>query len=456
MKRTFTLFFVMLVTASLLLAACAGPGTPAATQPPQAAASPTTKSEEPVASQAPAQTEAPTQTEAPAATQPPAAKEVTALIGYTASQTGSLNVESTRQANGLNLWMKQVNDAGGITLSDGTVVKFTSKFYDDESNKDRVQELYTRLATEDKADFLISPYSSGLTAAAAVIAQQYNKIMITTGAAADSAYQQGYTLVYQAYTPASHYLTGALDLLAQTDPAAKTIAIVYSNDSFSTSVVEALKTYAEGKGYNVPVYEGYDPATTDFSALINKIQAASPDAIMGGGHFQDGSTFAKQLSEKNASAKMVALLVAPPEPSFSELGDAALGIVGPSQWEPEVNFTPDFGPTSKEFVDAYKAAYNEDPSYHSAGGYAAGQILQKAIETADSLDTTAVAQALDNMDLTTFYGHIKFDTTPDNHGLQIGHDMVYVQWQKDSSGNLGKQIVWPEAGATAKFLYPIP
>jgi len=61
---------------------------------------------------------------------------VVAFIGFTASQTGNLNVESTRQTNGLNLWMKQVNDAGGVKLSDGSVVKFEAKFYDDESNKD--------------------------------------------------------------------------------------------------------------------------------------------------------------------------------------------------------------------------------------------------------------------------------------------------------------------------------
>jgi branched-chain amino acid transport system substrate-binding protein len=152
---------------------------------------------------------------------------------------------------------------------------------------------------------------------------------------------------------------------------------------------------------------------------------------------------------------MIALLVAPPEPSFAELGDAALGVVGPSQWEPEAAFQPDFGPTGEDFVNSYKAAYGEDPSYHSAGGYVAGLILQKAIETAGSLDTDAIKQALDGMDVTTFYGHIKFDTSADNHGLQIGHSMVYVQWQKDANGNLVKQIVWPEAGATAPVLYPI-
>lgn len=37
--------------------------------------------------------------------QAPAAKNV--VIGFTASQTGKLNVEGMRQINGLNLWMER-------------------------------------------------------------------------------------------------------------------------------------------------------------------------------------------------------------------------------------------------------------------------------------------------------------------------------------------------------------
>ncbi len=149
------------------------------------------------------------------------------------------------------------------------------------------------------------------------------------------------------------------------------------------------------------------------------------------------------------------LLVAPPEPTFAEIGDAAFGIVGPSQWEPLAAFAPDYGPTGKDFVTAYKAAYGEDPSYHAAGGYVAGLILQKAIETAGSLDTQAVKTALDNTDTTTFFGHLKFSTAAESHGLQTGHEMVYIQWQRDASGALVKQVVWPAAGKTADTVYPI-
>jgi len=417
MKRTIFATLSLLLFASLLLAACSP------------AAGPTTN-------------------------QSSAANEKTAVIGFTASLTGKLNVESTRQNNGFKLWMDQVNNAGGIKLADGSVVKFSSKFYDDESNKDRVQELYTKLVNEDKADFLISPYSSGLADASAVIAEQYGKVMITTGAASDGTYQKGYTLVYQAYTPASRYLTGSLDALANKDPNAKKLAIIHENDKFSSDVATALKKYAENKGFQIVVFEGYDTGTTDFAPIINKIPA-DVDSVMGGGHFADGQQFAKAMFEKGIKAKFISLLVAPPEPTFAEIGEAAYGIVGPSQWEPQATFKADYGPSGKEFIDAYKAAYNEDPSYHAAGGYVAGLILQKAIERAGSLGTDAVKAALDATDMTTFYGPIKFDTTAGSHGLQTGHEMVFIQWQKDASGALVKQVIWPLAGKTAEPVYPI-
>jgi branched-chain amino acid transport system substrate-binding protein len=439
MKTARLYVLTALVLAGLILSACA---TPTPTEAPPAPG-PEATSEEPAA--------------------PP--EEITMKIGFTASQTGSLNVESTRQVNGLTLWMDQVNAAGGIPLGDNAVVKFEAVFYDDESNKDRVQELYTRLATEDNADFLISPYSSGLADASAVIAEQYGKIMITTGAASDATYQKGYTLVYQAYTPASSYLTGAVDSLAALDPAVTKLALVHENDKFSTDVVTAAKVYAESLGYEVVLFEGYDSGTTDFGPFINNIVAAAPEAILGGGHFQDGTTFARQLDEKGVVANYIALLVAPPEPTFAELGDAALGIAGPSQWEPLAEYTPEgaeaagvewFGPLGSDLVADYTAAFGEEPSYHAAGGYVAGLLLQKAIEAAGSTDSADIKAALDAMDILTFFGRTKFNTTAEAHGLQIGHSMVLIQWQEDASGNLVKQVIWPPEGATAEALYPMP
>ena len=84
------------------------------------------------------------------------AKKIT--LGFTASQTGAQNVTSKKQTEGLQLWLEDVTKAGGIKLKDGTVLMPSLKFYDDESKTDRVQEIYTKLITDDEVDFLISPY----------------------------------------------------------------------------------------------------------------------------------------------------------------------------------------------------------------------------------------------------------------------------------------------------------
>ena len=393
-----------------------------------------------------------------------AANEITARIGFTSSSSGNFKLESTQQANGIRLWMEHINQAGGIELSNGSVVKFDSKDYDDEADRARVEALYTRLISEDKTDFLISPYSSTLADSAAVIAEQYGRVMIAAGAALDGVFQKGYTLVYQTYTPASQYLTGALELLKQVDPQASDIAIIYESGQFSSFVSNGLKEYAEAQGYRVVLFEDYPPGTTDFSPIISKIEEAAPDAILGGGHVPDGSAFVEQLYENEVRARFIALLQAPLEPSFAGLGEAAFGIIGPSQWEPvaeidqaavEKKSLEWAGPSNATFITAYRDKYGEEPSYQAAGGYASGLILQQAIVAAGSLDTQAVKAALDNLDMMTFFGQIKFDNHAENHGMQSCHSMVYIQWQRDAAGHLVKRKIWPAPADAPQIVYPI-
>jgi branched-chain amino acid transport system substrate-binding protein len=374
-------------------------------------------------------------------------------IGMTVSQTGKLNVDSVEQYRGLELWRDHVNAAGGIKVGKHREqVRFVS--YDDESKGARVQQLYTRLILNDKAQFLISPYSSGLTATAAIVTEQYGRIMITTGAAEDKTYKLGNKHLFQMFTPASHYLTSALDVLKARDPRTR-LAFVYSDDAFSNAVAAAGKAYAKQIGLNVVFDEAYSPDTTDFSPIIDKVISAKADAIVGGGHYADGSTLARQLHAQKAGMKFISLLVAPDSPKFSELGDAAYGVTVPSQWEPETRFKPQIGPTSAAFTKDYEDKYHAPPSYESAGGYAAGLVLQHAIEQAGSLDANAVTAALDRTDLTLFYGQVKFATSADEHGLQAAHEMVLAQWQKNKQGQLVKQVVWPKSAETAKLVFPI-
>jgi branched-chain amino acid transport system substrate-binding protein len=374
-------------------------------------------------------------------------------IGMTMSQTGTLNVDSLAQQRGAEMWRDEVNAAGGIKAG-GKSYKVNFIVYDDQSVGGRVQQLYTRLIVQDKAQFLFSPYSSGLTAPAAVISEQYGKIMIIAGGAEPKILQLGNKYLFQVITQAEYYLAGAVDALIAKNPHAK-VAIVYSDDPFSKAVLAAARERAKKGGLQIVLDESYAPSTTDFGPIVNKIISSNADAFLGGGHYPDGATLARQMYDQKASLKWVSILVAPGDQKFADLGQAAFAITVPSQWEIQENYTPQFGPTTAQFAKAFEDKYHAQADYHSASGYTAGAILQHAIEQAGSIDPEKVAATLNTIDVTTFFGRNKFATDPANHGLQIAHEMVLAQWQK-VDGKLGRQVVWPEAAKSADLIYPMP
>jgi branched-chain amino acid transport system substrate-binding protein len=383
----------------------------------------------------------------------PAFAEDTITIGMTNSLTGPLNVDSLGQQRGEEMWRDEVNAAGGIKAGGKSYkVKFVS--YDDQSVGGRVQQLYTRLVNQDGAQFLFSPYSSGLTAAAAVISEQYGKIMLIGGGAEKKPFLLGNKYLFMVITQADYYLSGAVEALKDKNPHAK-IAMVYSDDPFSKTVLAATKEQAKKAGLDVVMDESYSPSTTDFGPIVNKIISSNADAFMGGGHYSDGATLARQMYDQKANLKWVSILVAPADDKFADLGPAAAGITVPSQWEVQVAYKPDFGPTTPEFAKAFHDKFNAQADYHAASGYTAGAILQHAIEKAGSIDPEKVTAALNTIDVTTFFGHIKFSTDPGSHGLQLAHEMVLAQWQM-KDGKLGRQVVWPKAAQSADMIYPIP
>ncbi len=201
--------------------------------------------------------------------------------------------------------------------------------------------------------------------------------------------------------------------------------------------------------------ESYSPSTTDFGPIVNKVISSNADVFLGGGHYSDGATLARQMHDQKANMKWVSLLVAPADDKFGELGLAALGVTVPSQWELQVNYKPEFGPTTTEFAKAFVDKMHAKPDYHAASGYTSGVALQHAIEQAGSLDTDKVAAALNAMDIHTFFGEVKFQTDPGHHGLQAAHQMVLAQWQ-NVDGKLGRQVVWPAEAQSANLLFPIP
>ena len=384
----------------------------------------------------------------------PATPTGTIKVGFTISLTGTFNVEGTNSLNGIKTMAKWINDNGGITVQ-GTKYNISLDYYDDASDSANIVSLYTKIVQQDGAQFLLAPYSSGLTTAAAPIADQLNEVMMSHGGAADTIWTStARTNLVEVLSPASGYLAGAIDWIKANHPTDK-IAALYASDSFSTLATQSAIAYAQSQGLTVVYNQSYSATATDLSTQLNAAKAAGADDLIGGGHFNDGLLIMNQL-KTIWTPKLVSLLVAVTEPTFqTQLGAASNNVTGPSQWETSVTYSSSlaastgyewFGPTPAEFTSLYNAQTGgKSPSYHSAEAGAALLILAEAIQKANSLDTAAVRQALGNMKAMTYFGDFQINS----QGLQIAHSMVLDQWQ---AGVL--KVVYPTAVAVSPLQYP--
>lgn len=399
------------------------------------------------------------QQQKPTPTPKPEEKVETLYLGAPISLSGKFSKEGYMSLWGMQVAIKWVNEQGGIKIGDKTY-KLELKYYDDESKKEAVQSLIERLATADKVKFVLAPYSSGLTLAAAPIAEKYGVLMNSHGGASDYIFEQGYYYVVQTLSPASKYQTGFLDMIHKIDPGAKRLALVYEDKEFSRAVHKAAKKHAEKLGFEIVYEKTYPAGTADLSPILNELKAVKPDIIVGGGHFADGQLLASQLAELKIDVKGISILVAPALPAFYEaLGTKAEGICAPAQWEIGVKYSPEaakklgvewYGPTQEEFMKMFKEIAGEDkvPSYHAAEAAAAVLSYAKAIEKAQSLDPAKVREAMNDLEFMCVYGLWKID--PET-GKQAGHEMVIIQWQGGE-----KKIIWPPEAANANSCYPMP
>lgn len=82
------------------------------------------------------------------------------------------------------LWVSEVNGRGGLDVG-GEKRMLEVIEYDDQTNPAETIKAVTRLATQDKADIILAPYSTGLNLAAAPIFDRLGYPQITSSAATD-------------------------------------------------------------------------------------------------------------------------------------------------------------------------------------------------------------------------------------------------------------------------------
>ena len=451
--------FLGLGTLALLLAACGGGSTApassasaavAASKPAAASAAASAKpASSGVASAKPAASGA--ASAKPAASGSAAATGQfagTILIGSPLSQTGSLNNESKLAQQGYDLWAEIANSKGGVNVG-GKKYKVEIKYYDDQSKQDQSALITEKLISQDKVQFMLSPYGTPGTFASSVISEKAKVIMLDSNGAANSIFDRGFKYIFGVLSPGLKYLTGVEEAWLAQNPKPEKLAIMAANDAFSLEVAKGAKEFADKNKLQVVYNQSYPPDTKDLTSALNQVKASGADALLGSGHLEDSLVLMKQIKSLGLNFKGVGLSVGPSTPEFhNSLQKDADYIYSGVQWVPEQKSTGPVLGSAQDYTQAFQKKYNQLPEYHSADGAAAGLALQLAIEKAGSLDTEKVRDTLAGLSVDTFYGHIKFDS----RGFNVDKPMVVIQLQ-----NGGKQIgVWPQESAAGKLQWPTP
>jgi branched-chain amino acid transport system substrate-binding protein len=366
-------------------------------------------------------------------------------IGVAISQSGTFVREGEFLRDGYQLWADKANAAGGVKVG-GKSYKVELVIYDDESQAQTSAKLTERLISEDKAQFLFGPYSSGIANATAAISERYKILTIDPMATANNLYTRGYKYFFCPSALGNTGLWPVVLLMAEVTPKPTTMAIVGPDDLFPNNNAAGAKVKAEELGFKVVYTAKYPKGAPDLSAVATAVKAADPDVVLASGYSQDSILLLKALRELQVAPKAIGLATAVAVTDFrAALGPAAEGVMGVDYWSPALPYGDRFFKNSQQFADDFAKRFGHPPQYHAAAGAASGVILQTAIEKAQSLDSTAVRDAMLEVSGETFFTRYKF--MPDGTNSLA---TLFVAQILDGT----PKVVFPTDAAQAKYRYP--
>ena len=369
----------------------------------------------------------------------------TVRLGTALSETGKFAAEGRDTRQGYDTWLRWVNEIhGGIRVGDQRY-RAEILYYDDESDADTAGNVTQRLIDDDRVDFLLGPYSSGLTAPASSVAEASGVLMVEGSGASDALFERGFRNLFLVATIASDYTRSSIEALAALG--ARTAVVAHEDTLFATAVGQGAVRHLEANGIEVLAIEAYPEGIQDVTAIMTEFRDFDPDLFVGGGHYNDAVLFVSSAKEIGFEPGGMLITAGPSNPRLvAELGRDVDGVIGPTQWEPSMAYSGPYFGTAADYAGYYESLWGEPPVYQAASATAAALALHLAIEAAGSIDTDEVRAALRELSADTFYGPISFD----ERGVNVGKPMGTVQVL---DGEI--VVVAPNEAATAQIQYPL-
>ncbi|MFH1350190.1 MAG: ABC transporter substrate-binding protein [Pseudomonadota bacterium] len=303
-----------------------------------------------------------------------------------------------------------------------------------------------KLFSQDKVVAIVGGYSSSATWASIGLAQQHKIPFLVSTASADKISEQGWDYVFRLTSPASEHTKTFESFVRQVD-SIKTVAILHENTLFGEFWLKKFIKQCLDLGLKVVIRESYEPGAADFRTILAKVKNKEPDLIHMISSVTEASLLIRQSKELELNSKIfLGNDVGFTHPDFHKNGGTpAEYVCSATIWSPSVPY-----PRAQEYYERFAEKYDLLPDYHGAQAYAGMYVIADALKRAKSLSHKEVRDTLEETDIMTIFGPIKFIS----YGKKRRQNRIpnyMVQWL---NGKI--ETVWPKDVATANFVFPRP
>lgn len=357
------------------------------------------------------------------------------FVGAVLPQTGHLADLGADMQKALVLWQETTNATGGLL---GRQLEL--KFLDDRSEASASARLYEQLIDVEHAELLVGPLGSAASVSAASVAERRRRVLVNATGVTRTVHRAGTRYVFQVPAPLAAYGEGALEIVRAMGY--RRLHVVARSDPASREAAAQLVERATAAGLEPGPVESVAAGASDYKVQIAKARARDVQAWIAFGQPEDAGDMVKSF-KRIGYAPWMFLAQGSADPKFLKLvGRDAEFVLGISAYETGLRTRGNL-----EFVQAWRKRWSVDPGAIAATAYAAVLILEQAVRKAGSVDTERLRAALAELDSETSIGRYRVDAD----GIQVAAKPAVVQILAGR-----REIVWPEALATAKWRLPYP
>ncbi|MDP3084916.1 MAG: amino acid ABC transporter substrate-binding protein [Rubrivivax sp.] len=345
-------------------------------------------------------------------------------IGAAAPKTGPLaGGAAVTHWPAIKMWVAQVNERGGLKMKNGSQRKLELIEYDDRTNPGETIKAVERLITQDKADFIIAPYGTGMNLAVAPVFAKHGYPQIAVSAITDKTEElaKRYPTIFFTLGTTTAFANSVADVLGKLHKDGKIgnkVAMVNVADAFGIELAEAARPIFKKHGLDIVYDKSYPLGTQDLAPVMKGAKAANPDAFVAWSYPPDSFSLAELAKIEGLNVKAYYSAVGTPFPAFlGKYGKSAEGVLGAGG----VNLD---APEMKGFYEAHKKLSGSDADYWAGPvTYASLQVLEQAIEGTGGVDRAAVTDYIKKNSFKTVMGEWRFKNQTIENFWTVG------QWQ---------------------------